>query len=1277
MSQADQVTLPGEHEGDSTDDRDLGRDRDRDVAELVGRTLVDRFEVRGVLGHGRHGTVFAAHDLRLGHDVALKVLPGLGADALARFKQEFRALADVGHPNLVTLHELFVRPDVVFFSMELIGGGDFLTWVRPGGTLALARLRTATAELARGLTALHAAGVLHRDLKPSNVLVREGGGVALVDFGLARPLQRGDDEDGTVGTPRYMSPEQAASYVLGPASDWYSVGVMLHEALAGVAPLRELEGFSLLVAKQTTDLPSVASVVADGVQLAPELVALCDELLARRPERRPKAVEVLARLGVEPELMGLGHGHGIAGEERVFGRRDELSRLHAALDRVRADDDGGSDCTVVAFVHGASGTGKSALVRSFVQRVRLRGDALVLEGRCYERETVPFKGIDGLVDELRRHLRARARRGEPLTPPPGAGALARLFPVLADVPGFREERSVGDERDPVALRDAAVDALRGVLRRLAEDERLMLVLDDLQWCDPDGARVLVELLRGSGRPPLLLVAGYRDDAGRRGAVLDGLRARARPIAGALIVEDVELGPLADEETRALALALLTGHEDAQPLAERVARESRGLPLLVVELARHVTLTRREGVASAGDELRAVDALRLESVIQSRVARLPAPARRLLEAVAVAGQPLAQQVVLDACDDEARRPEVLALLRRQCLVRTQGVALEDEVEAYHDRISIAVLDALDREQRRRWHGSLAEALQRHHGDHELLAVHLEGAGRDTQAAEHYAIAADQAAAGLAFNRAASLFESALRLVPRAHEASAAWQVGLADALAHAGRGTEAGRAYLRAARVAQAGQVLELRRRAAEQLLRSGRIGEGLEPMRDVLRGAGLPEPGSPRRAVLGFVWNRLRIRARGLRPGRRGGLRFRERSADEVPAALLLEVDACWSAATGLIQVNVIVGQSYQAQHLLLALEAGEPRRVARALAVETLYAATAGEAGAAHTTRLLAEVEALAERLDDPRTQGQAKLAAGAAATYRGRFGEALPLLTEAEEVLRTRCSDVAWELSMARTFTVMSLYYTGRLRDMAITTERALEDAAARDDLHTALMLRVSHGPIEYLMVDDVQGARRELQECQDQWPDQLARATFLYVAVLSETRIERYAGRGEASWEPFERHYRAIERSLMLQRPPLRIFMLHDRGGAAMLAAQQSHGAARRRYLRLATKVAARLAREPGPWGVAMGAPIVAALRAAMGDLEAARTVLEHSVPAFEDLGMQLHARACARRLGELLGGDEGRARIEAADAAVASEGVVDPERMVGMLVPPVLGWDGGRA
>jgi eukaryotic-like serine/threonine-protein kinase len=236
----------------------------------------DRFAVQGRLGAGGYGVVYRALDRERNIPVALKTLRNVAAKALVRFKQEFRALADVSHPNLVTLYELSSREDQWFFTMELVDGVNFLWYVRgesypaesgptsalssptsaglqafleqghedrgagepaSGGALNLDRLRHALGQLTDGVLALHDAGKLHRDIKPSNVLVTREGRVVLLDFGLVAEIAPEQSRTlEAVGTPAYMSPEQIAGLPLTRASDWYNVGSMLYQALTGRLP---------------------------------------------------------------------------------------------------------------------------------------------------------------------------------------------------------------------------------------------------------------------------------------------------------------------------------------------------------------------------------------------------------------------------------------------------------------------------------------------------------------------------------------------------------------------------------------------------------------------------------------------------------------------------------------------------------------------------------------------------------------------------------------------------------------------------------------------------------------------------------------------------------------------------------------------------------------------------------------------------------------------------------------------------------------------------------
>ena len=242
---------------------------------------LSEYEILGELGRGGMGVVYRALDRRRGREVALKTLPRLDPSGLYRFKQEFRALAGVSHPNLVTLHEMAAEGPTWFFTMEYIDGVDFMRHVRTDA----GRLRGALRQLASGLSALHAAGRLHRDVKPSNVLVEASGRVVLLDFGLAAELDAAglhrSTERHLLGTAAYMAPEQAAGLAVSPAADWYSVGAMLYEALTGRLPFAG-DFHRTIRDKQERDPTPARELAAD---IPEDLDRLCVELLRRDSAR--------------------------------------------------------------------------------------------------------------------------------------------------------------------------------------------------------------------------------------------------------------------------------------------------------------------------------------------------------------------------------------------------------------------------------------------------------------------------------------------------------------------------------------------------------------------------------------------------------------------------------------------------------------------------------------------------------------------------------------------------------------------------------------------------------------------------------------------------------------------------------------------------------------------------------------------------------------------------------------------------------------------------------
>jgi predicted Ser/Thr protein kinase len=217
------------------------------MAETTRTPVFRRYEVIEKIGSGGMGAVYKAHDSHLDRMVALKVLPpGLQRDAasLERFKREARALARLKHPSVAAVYDADVEGDFPSMVMEFVEGENLEQVLRERGPLPVVEVIRIGIELADALDHIHRHRVVHRDVKTSNIIVEPEGRAVLADFGIAFVASLPRLSEGTLGTPEYMSPEQAAGKPLNGRADLYSLGVVLYECLAGEVPFRR-EGESL------------------------------------------------------------------------------------------------------------------------------------------------------------------------------------------------------------------------------------------------------------------------------------------------------------------------------------------------------------------------------------------------------------------------------------------------------------------------------------------------------------------------------------------------------------------------------------------------------------------------------------------------------------------------------------------------------------------------------------------------------------------------------------------------------------------------------------------------------------------------------------------------------------------------------------------------------------------------------------------------------------------------------------------------------------------------
>jgi serine/threonine protein kinase len=226
-----------------------GSDEDKlavsSAGDLIGRSL-SHYQVTALIGAGGMGEVYRATDIKLGREVALKVLPqemARDCERLARFQREARAVAALNHPHIVTLHSVEEAEGVHFLTMELVEGHP-LHHLIPETGLPLGRVISIGAALAEALSAAHEKGIMHRDLKPANIMVTTGGRVKVLDFGLAKETGATMTSAGhtalglLMGTPAYMSPEQISGQAIDHRTDIFSLGIVLYEMASGQKPFQ-------------------------------------------------------------------------------------------------------------------------------------------------------------------------------------------------------------------------------------------------------------------------------------------------------------------------------------------------------------------------------------------------------------------------------------------------------------------------------------------------------------------------------------------------------------------------------------------------------------------------------------------------------------------------------------------------------------------------------------------------------------------------------------------------------------------------------------------------------------------------------------------------------------------------------------------------------------------------------------------------------------------------------------------------------------------------------
>lgn len=1202
----------------------------------------DRFRVERLIGTGGMGIVYQVFDRTRGERVALKLLQELSPNALFRLKREFRFLAQTRHPNLVKLYEFLHAEGAACFTMELLRGVNLLRWLhapsvpRTGGqggysgnrkrltagagsaahatsSDGLGYVRRSFAQLAEGISAVHASGHLHRDIKPDNVIVTPQGRVVLLDFGLVTQGLVGNSVS-LVGTPVYMAPEQLVGHVM-PATDWYAFGIMLYEVLTGQLPFASEPSWVSLLRKKRDHAPvrpwELNRMVPD------DLNALCLDLLDPEPSRRPGAAEIIERLAAHSDSAPVP----VVASPPLFGRTRELTLVRDAL----AASEAGT--TQLVGVFGASGMGKTAFLSEAASRAG--GQALVLNGTCFETVRTPYNGIDCFMDDV--VAAAKSAQGPRLVQALGlAPQLPQLFPVLGRVEIFAD--SVG--RDQVLDRARLTDELAQLLRVVCGGRPLMICIDDAQNIDDDSLEFLMDLLASPIMPSATLVLA-----------LPQATDRFRRLAGHVqrccgTVAEVEIGALRKAHAIACAAWLVAQHGSSlrPEKLEALVEQSAAGPRLLGELARGVI----QVVDDDGESTSEVPLL--TDLLSQRVQALEPGARHILEAMSIAKGPVpdaALAAVIGAPNCEAH----LWDLTMDGLLTTRQGREGRQVELLNPSLQLAVSSGLSPVRIAELHLRLGRALLQVGQSAQVVAHHFSAGGQPERARGILVEAADEAMAACAWSRAARLYGRAADLGADSLET----EEKRARALLASGDVPQGTRILLRLARSQPRDAALPLLHTAASALLLGGDSEAGAEVLGRILDGTGVRLPRSSLLMAPGDIVRRLALSWRLRRePVRRRPVRADARARERM--------EAYWTVLTTMAIPRPMLAASFHTRFILMALDHGDPEELALAYALESSFRASLGLGGA---RRLLARAKRLADDAGSPHAKGIVIAMEAVALLYQGEFRKCLEACGRARGHLQMMPTRSAWQLHNLLIQEVSTSFYLGDLKGLRGHVLAGRAGVEVPKTPYANAILATGFSTVALLAADQPETARRELREATRGWM-QGDQYTQRFLVLVAETHRLLYEGRFAEAFTRFEAAWKRVAYKKFLAVPFVGSTLRTLRAVTAA-AALPVVGKPARKVARAESR---RIARSGVRWAMVLGSSARAAVAAHDGRFTDAEELLLEAERIADGCEMVLHATAARLRRATLRGET---ADVVAALRAFESAGAVNSRAFARLYCP----------
>lgn len=1079
------------------------------------------FLLTDVIGQGGMGRVYNAVDLRSAAHVAVKIIHRADSWSVYRFIEEFTWLSTLNHPNVVKLYDTFSEGDLRYFSMEVVEGKPIRQWFSAETSpTRWEQLRHVLSQAALAVAFLHDHEVLHRDIKNSNLMITGRGRAVLLDLGLAsrvrddRAPSRPLENQPLVGTLHYLSPEALHGREPTFASDWYSFGVMMYETLTGNFPPVRIDMQAPIDSGDRFSLDHTSS--SEHLAECPEdLATLCLDMLRTDPTERPRAAEIIRRLGSD---VGQPIPFAVSDSDFV-GRESGWDFLCNGLRQAEAGS------AVVRLIRGESGMGKTTLLNRWIKRELTSPDLLRINIRCHSQDHTPLRALNLIVQELVTNLSQHPVELWSDLARGGGEEIVYTFPQmerLRNPNGWPTQTKTADSMEGVARRAAGLHALLSWLKGLSARMPVIITIDDAQWADHESGRILSHLLRASSELSGLIVLVDQ------GAEVDSpfLRGLLEQDNFTLTPENIyAIPPLTRQQCEQL-LSVWSARLKIQltpEVADDILKRSGGSPFLLQELLRsYVNYIVRHRLS---DETWLSGSRKNSGVLHNRFSMLPPITEKVLQFLAVSPQPLGIHQLQTA--SRIMPGQLMAELNHlsgQGWIRWNGTTLDSELEISHERFREVVLQAMMEDRLQRRHYRLARMLSSEvPPPWRRIAHHYSEARQNREAAACYMEGARAAAKRLSFAEALWMLERAFHpQAQRTEQETRSAQRLKADCLAGHGNSLAAAETYESLAESAgEAGEdQLLMQCLAGEQWIRAGRLKAGLQNLRTALSQlVAFHDPSD--------LFSRLWANWRGRNVNRASPNSVDIHSSGQA----FTEIEQCLNRISGpLAFLDGELGGRLTRSMFQLALERGTHFDRAIAFMRHALVLSCSARRERVQAIQWIRLARRMARHSGSQNARALSQVCMFLWHSWQGRFADSLRYAERAQGMYQAQYASDTWETGFVCWVSLANLWYLARLRELCEQTDSYRQDAAQRTDTMWTYWMHVNAAHVADLVRDDVTAGQQSLDRAGAILGDELFEMPQVLLWI-SEVRQLLYTNQPQAAREKMLAQWSRLENSSVM--------------------------------------------------------------------------------------------------------------------------------------------------